>query len=172
VQIQFSRAGLASAPVHNRVGRLADLGVAKEIQMDVLSSRIKARLSDKPRAKANKRVLLIDDEPNSAVPRVFARKQCHVVHCDCVRKAWNCVYPRRPDVIVFRLRHCDEKTLADLHECRALAGSVPIVIATALSLEGDLLKMLSRWAAVIADRSEASIATETLRRLQFWTLSH
>jgi hypothetical protein len=54
-----------------------------------------------------------------------------------------------------------------------LAGSVPIVIATALSLEGDLLKMLSRWAAaVIADSSEASIATETLRRLHSWTLSH
>ena len=141
--------------------------------MDILSSRIKARLSDKPRAKANKRVLLIDDEPNSAVPRIFARKQCHVVHCDCVRKAWNCVYPRRPDVIVFRLRHCDERTLAELHECRTLAGSVPIVIATALSLEGDLVKLLSRWAAaVIADSSEASIATETLRRLHSWTLSH
>lgn len=136
-------------------------------------SDIKTRATDKPRAKTNKRILLIDDAPNSSFPRVFARKQCNVVHCDCVRKAWNCVYPRRPEVIVFRLRNCDEKALADLHECRALARNVPIVIATSLSLDGDLLKNLSRgMAAVIADCSEASIATETLRRLQSWTISH
>jgi DNA-binding NtrC family response regulator len=141
--------------------------------MNNLYSQIKARGTDKPRAKTNKRILLIDDEPNSAVPSVFARKQCHVVHCDCVRKAWNCVYPQRPDVVVFWLRNCGEKALADLHECRALAGSVPVVIATSLSLDGDLLKTLSRGtAAVIADCSEASIATETLRRLQLWTISH
>jgi len=108
--------------------------------MNNLYSQIKARGTDKPRAKTNKRILLIDDEPNSAVPSVFARKQCHVVHCDCVRKAWNCVYPQRPDVVVFWLRNCGEKALADLHECRALAGSVPVVIATSLSLDGDLLK--------------------------------
>lgn len=144
-----------------------------EIEMDNLHSQIKTRLADKPRAKANKRILLIDDEPNSAVPRIFTRKQCHVVHCDCVRKAWNCVYPQRPDVIVFRLRNCGEKALADLHECRALAGSIPIVIATSLSLDRDFLKVVSRGsAAVIADSSEASIATETLRYLQSWTISH
>ena len=141
--------------------------------MNNLYSQIKPRVSDKPRAKANKRILLIDDEPNSAVPGVFERKQCHVVHCDCVRNAWNCVYPRRPDVIVFRLRNYNEKALADLHECRALAGSVPIVIVTSFSLDGDLLKTLSRGAAaLIDDCSEASIATETLRRLQFWAISH
>ena len=141
--------------------------------MNELYSQIKTKGTDKPRAKTNKRVLLIDDEPNSAVPSVFERKRCHVLHCDCVRKAWNCVYPQRPDVIVFRLRDYNEKALADMHECRALAGSVPIVIVTSLSLDGDLLKMLSRGtAAVIADCSEASIATETLRRLQFWTISH
>ena len=140
--------------------------------MNNLYSQIKTTASDKPRAKTNKRILLIDDEPNSVVPSVFERKQCHVAHCDCVRKAWNCVYPQRPDVVVFRLRNYNEKTLADLHECRALAGSVPIVIVTSLSLDGDLVKTLSRGtAAVIADCSEASIATETLRRLQFWTPS-
>jgi DNA-binding NtrC family response regulator len=141
--------------------------------MNNLYSQIKTRASDKPRPNTIKRILLIDDEPNSAVPRVFAREQCHVVHCDCVRKAWNCVYPQRPDVIVFRMRNCGEKALADLHECRALAGKVPVVIATSLSLDGDLLKTLSRGtAAVIADCSDASIATETLRRLQSWTISH
>jgi hypothetical protein len=83
------------------------------------------------------------------------------------------VFIRRPDVVVFRLRNYSEKALADLHECRALAGSVPIVIVTSLSLDGDLLKTLSRGtAAVIGDCSEASIATETLRRLQFSTISH
>jgi DNA-binding response OmpR family regulator len=141
--------------------------------MNNLYSHIKIRVSDKPRAKTNKRILLIDEEPNSTLPRSFARKQCHVVHCDCLGKAWNCVYPQRPDVIVFRLRNCGEKALAGLHECRALAGSVPIVIATSLSLDEDLLKTLSRGtAAVITDCSEASIATETLRRLQSWTISH
>ena len=74
---------------------------------------------------------------------------------------------------MFRLRNYSEKALADLHECRALAGSVPIVIVTSLSLDGDLLKTLSRGtAAVIGDCSEASIAKETLRRLQFSTISH
>lgn len=141
--------------------------------MNNIYPQIKTRGSDKPRAKTNKRILLIDDEPNSAVPSVFERKRCHVVHCDCVRKAWNCVYPQKPDVIVFRLRNYNEKALADLHECRALAGSVPIFIVTSLSVDGDLLKTLSRGtAAVIADCSEASFATETLRRLQFWTISH
>lgn len=141
--------------------------------MNELYSQIKTKGTDKPRAKTNKRVLLIDDEPNTAVPSAFERTRCHVLHCDCVRKAWNCVYPQRPDVIVFRLRDYNEKVLADLHECRALAGSVPIVIVTSLSLDGDLLKTLSRGtAAVVADCSEASIATETLRRLQFRTISH
>lgn len=141
--------------------------------MNELSSQIKTKGSHKPRANTNRRILLIDDEPNSAVPSIFERKQCHVIHCDRVRKAWNCVYPQRPDVIVFRLRNYNEKVLADLHECRALAGSVPIVVVTSLSLDGDLLKTLSRGtAAVVADCSEASIATETFRRLQFWTISH
>ena len=45
--------------------------------------------------------------------------------------------------------------------------------ATPLSLDGDLLKAVSRGTvAVIADSSEASIATETLRYLQSWTISH
>jgi DNA-binding NtrC family response regulator len=141
--------------------------------MENLHSQIKTRLSAKPRPKENKRILLIDDEPDSVVPSAFARKQCHVVHCDCVRKAWNCVYPQRPDVIVIRLRDCDEIALADLHECRALAGSVPIVVATCFPLNGNLLQTLSRGtAAVIADCPESSIAAEALRRMQSWTISH
>jgi DNA-binding NtrC family response regulator len=141
--------------------------------MENLHSQTKIRLSAKPRARENKRILLIDDEPDSAVPSAFARKQCHVVHCDCVRKAWNCVYPQRPDVIVFRLRHCDKITLADLHECRAIAGSVPIVVATSFPLDEAVLRTLSRGtAAIIADCTESSIATETLRLIQSWTISH
>jgi hypothetical protein len=41
--------------------------------MNNLHSQIKTRRSDKPRGKTNKRILLIDAEPNSAVPSVFER---------------------------------------------------------------------------------------------------
>jgi hypothetical protein len=63
--------------------------------------------------------------------------------------------------------------LADLHECRALAGSVPIVIVTSLQLNGDLLKTFSRGtAAVIGGCTESSMVAEALRCFDGWTITH
>jgi DNA-binding NtrC family response regulator len=140
--------------------------------MEALHTQIGKRLSE-PRREKLKKILLIDKTSNSSLSTALAREACHVIHCDRVQKAWHFVYPQRPDLIVFSLDNTDDAALADLHECRALAGSVPIIVATPLRISQELLKTLPRGtAAVVASDSAAHTATEALRNLELWSTSH
>lgn len=130
-------------------------------------------VSEKPPEKPIRKILLIDGEANGGLSNALARDRCNVIHCKCVQEAWNFVYPRRPDLIVFRLRKSDQTALSDLHECRALARSVPILVASSAHVNGDILKALPRGrAAVVADCVPAELAAEILRNPDTWTTEH
>src|SRR5262245_24156158 len=93
-------------------------GLPKEIQrMETLHTLIEKKPNERPRRKEIKKILLIDSEPNSALATALEREGHHVVHCDCVQKAWDFVYPQRPHLIIFSLHKYDRTALADLHEC-------------------------------------------------------
>lgn len=138
--------------------------------METLHTRIKKRPSEKSPRKEIKRILLIDHQANSALSTALAREGYQVVLCDCVQKAWNFLYPQRPNLIIFGLHDCEGRALSDLHECRALAGSVPMVLATSVPVSPALLKSLPLGAAAVtADFSAPEIAIEMLRNLESWT---
>lgn len=135
--------------------------------MESLHALMKKKPNERARRKALKRILLIDKEPNSPLATTLEREGYHVVHCDCVQKAWGFVYPHRPHLIIFSLHKSDAAALSDLHECRALAGNVPIVLAASAQLSQALVKALPHGTATIAaDSSTAGIVTATLHNRQ------
>lgn len=135
--------------------------------METLDTLIKKKPEERPRRKQIKKILLIDNETNSALSNALEREGYHVVHCDCVQKAWDFVYPQRPHLIIFSLHKSDGTALSDLHECRALAKGVPIVLATSVRLSEALLKALPHGtAAIVADSSTLGIARAMLDDLQ------
>ena len=135
--------------------------------METLHTRINKRPSKKPRRNVIKKILLIDNEKSSALATVLEREGYDVVHCDCVQKAWNFVYPLRPHLIILSLRNSNGVALSDLHECRALANGVPIVVATSVHPTRALLNALPHGAAaVVADSLTPKIVRATLHDLE------
>ena len=130
--------------------------------MEPLYTLVKKCIDKRPRREEIKKILLIDNETNSALATTLGREGHHVVRCDCVRNAWNLLYPRRPHLIILRIHKSDGATLSDVHECRALAGGVPIVLATSAHISRALLNALPRGtAAVVAD----SLTPESARAM-------
>ena len=130
--------------------------------METLHTLVTKRLDKRPRREQIKKILLIDNETNSALAMALERDGHRVVRCDCVQNAWDLLYPQRPHLIIFRIHKSDGATLSDVHECRALAGGVPIVLATSAHLSRALLNALPRGtAAVVAD----SLTQESARAM-------
>ncbi len=141
--------------------------------METVHTEIRKRPVEIRREKPINKILLIDSSSTSSLSTDLARQAHHVIHCNRVQKAWNFVYPHPPDLIVFNLREFDDRSLADLHECRALAGRVPIIVATSLFANPDLLKALPRGtAAVVAYDAAAQAATETLSKVKARMAGH
>ena len=135
----------------------------RRFKIETLHTLIKKRLNERQRRKEIKRILLIDNATHSPLAGALEREGYHVAHCDCVQKAWDFVYPQRPHVIIFSLHKSDRTALSDLHECRALAGGVPIVLATSVHLSQALLKALPHGtAAIVADTSIPKFARAML----------
>lgn len=141
--------------------------------METVHSEIRNSPGEARRQKPINKILLIDGDSTSALSTDLARQARHVIHCNRVQKAWNFVYPQPPDLIVFNLHKFDDSALADLKECRALAGSVPMIVATSLYANPDLLRALPRGtAAVVAQDAAARAALETLRNPNLRIASH
>lgn len=128
--------------------------------METLHTLMDKSLNKMPRRK---KILLIDNETNSALATALKREGHHVVHCDCVHNAWNLVYPQRPHLIIFTVHKSDRTALSDLHECRALAGGAPIVLATSVDASQALLNALPPGAMIACEHVEKTASLEADR---------
>ena len=143
--------------------------------METLHTLVKKSIGQRPGGQEIKKILLIDNEPNSALATALERDGHHVVRCDCVQNAWNLVYPQRPHFIILSIHKFDGAALSDVHECRALAGGVPIVLATSAHISRALRNALPRGAAAavaVADLSTPESVRAMLRDPQHSTTTN
>ncbi len=138
--------------------------------MEILHSDIGKSLNNTPRIQEIKNILLIDNKTDTALTTALERDGHHVVHCECVRDAWNFVYPHRPHLIIFSRHGSDRAVLSALRECRALARGVPILLATSVEVSPSLLNALPRaGVAVVADSRMLEFARAILDNAQVST---
>jgi DNA-binding NtrC family response regulator len=137
------RSGILVFPT--RVGELA----GRRFKMETLHIGIETKVTEETQAHEIKKILVIDNDKDSALSTGLTQEKYHVVHCDSVQKAWGLVYPHRPHLIILRLYNSNGAALAELQECRALAEGVPIVVAVSGHLNPTLVKALQHGAAAV-----------------------
>ena len=108
--------------------------------MESLASQVKRALAEMSRTGELHRILLIDKDPQSRLASQLALDGRHRVHCASVQEAWHLIYPHPPQAIVLHLYDTGAAALADFHECRALAGGAPIVLALSGAPTRDLIE--------------------------------
>ena len=139
--------------------------------METLQIHIKKKLTEKTKASAIKKILLIGQDKDSVLSAALAREGYNLVHCDSVQKAWSLVYPYRPHLIILHLYNSTGAGLSDLQECRALAQGVPIILAISAQLKPALIKAMQHGAsAVLATSSTPESVTEVLHHLEASTM--
>ncbi len=126
--------------------------------MESLASQVKRALAEMPRAGELRRILLIDRDPQSRLASQLALDGRRRLHCACVRAAWHLIYPHRPQAIVLHLYEAGAAALADLHECRALAGGAPIVLALSGAPTPELLEGARHGTTVVLGATPAEDA--------------
>jgi DNA-binding NtrC family response regulator len=138
----------------------------RRFKMDNPHIANKRKPSDRTLVNEINRILLINPDKSSAVSKALAEQGYDVVHCASVQKAWNLVYPQRPDLIFLRLHNPDRAALSDLQECHALARGVPVILAISAPLNPSLAKTLQHEAAgVFLVSSNPEILRESLHDL-------
>jgi hypothetical protein len=124
----------------------------------------KPKVDLKARTNRTTRILLIGEDKNGAL--LNGEEGYHLFHCDTVVQAWDLVYRYRPHLIILNLDKSD-RALTEFQECRALAGDVPIIVATPAHLARPLLKVLEHRAlAVIPTSSMRQGFTKLLHELK------
>lgn len=97
-------------------------------------------------AEVGKKILLVDDNPDLALFTALQQEGYEVVTCESPQKAWGLVWPFRPHFIIVHLDHPSSRDVAILHECRALADGVPIIVATSVPGHETVLRALEQGA--------------------------
>jgi DNA-binding response OmpR family regulator len=134
--------------------------------METLHTQIKKKLTGKTHASEPKKILLIEEDKDSALSAVLAQEGYDVVHCASVQRAWSLVYPHRPHFIVLHFDNSNEAGLADFKECRALAQGVPIVLAISAEVNRGRVKAPRGAAAVLTVASTPESIREALHGLE------
>jgi DNA-binding NtrC family response regulator len=139
--------------------------------METQQIQINKTLTKKTKASAIKRILLIDEDRDDVLSAALAQEGYDLVNCDSVQKAWSVVYPHRPQLIILRLRNSTEASLSDLHECRALAEGVPIILPISAPVNPALIKAIQHGAlTVVVSPSTPERVKEALHRLEVSTV--
>jgi DNA-binding NtrC family response regulator len=158
---RMKQSGKLVFPIH--VGELA----RRRFKMETLHRQIKKTLTEKTKASAIKKILLIGEDKDSALSAALAREGYDLVHCDSVQKAWSLVYPHRPHLMILHLHDSNGAALSDLQECWALAEGVPIIFATSARVKRALIKAIQHGAAtVLAASSTPESVREVLHHLE------
>ena len=110
--------------------------------METLHIQTKKTLTKKTQASEIKKILLIDQDKDSALSAALAQEGYDLVLCDSVQEAWSLVYPYRPHLIILHLRNSNPAGLSDIQECRALAEDIPIVLAVSAQVNRALIKAM------------------------------
>ena len=97
--------------------------------METQHIQIKKIITETTGTRKLKKILLIDEDKDSALSTTLEQKGYDLIHCDSVQKAWGLVYPHRPQLIVLHLYDTNRLGLSNLQECRALAERIPIILA-------------------------------------------
>jgi DNA-binding NtrC family response regulator len=98
-----------------------------------------------PNRKVQKqRVLLIDGKSGGPLAVGLERQGYDVTACDSPQKAWGFVYPIRPHFIILHVEEPSNRDVFALQECRALAGEVPVFVATDASRIDACIRELGR----------------------------
>lgn len=90
------------------------------------------------------RVLLIDGKSGGPLAASLERQGYDVTACESPQKAWGFVYPIRPHFIILHVEKATGKEVFALQECRALAGEVPVFVATDASQLDACMRELGR----------------------------
>lgn len=139
--------------------------------MEPLHMRIKKALTEKTQTNETKKILLIDKNKASPLSIALRQQGYHLIHCDSVQKAWDLIYPHRPNLIVLHLYDFNGAGLSDLQECQALAEGVPIILAAPAQANQVLSKTTQqRTAIVLALSSTPESVTKMLRHLEASTM--
>lgn len=139
--------------------------------MEPLHMRIKKALTEKTQTNETKKILLIDKNKASPLSIALRQEGYHLIHCDSVQKAWDLIYPHRPNLIVLHLYDFNGAGLSDLQECQALAEGVPIILAAPAQANQVLSKTTQqRTAIVLALSSTPESVTKMLRHLEASTM--
>ena len=96
------------------------------------------------KAENRERLLLIDEISETSLLTGLEREGYEVTVCESPQKAWGCVYPIRPDLIVLHRPRLSGKDIYALQECLALADGVPVIIATGASRIDALMRELGK----------------------------
>jgi len=139
----------------------------RRFKMETLHIQTKKTLTKKTQASEIKKILLIDQDKDSALSAALAREGYDLVLCDSVQEAWSLVYPYRPHLIILHLRNSNRAGLSDIQECRALAEDIPIVLAVSAQVNRALIKATQHGASsVLATSSAPESVREVLHHLQ------
>ncbi len=109
-----------------------------------------------------KRILLIGENPDIAFFTGLQQEGYEVIACESPQKAWNLVFPYRPDFIIVHLHHPSRRDIAILQECRALAEGVPIIVATSVPGNEALMKALEEGATAFLS---LPVKPQTIRKV-------
>jgi DNA-binding NtrC family response regulator len=143
----------------------------RRFKMETLHTQTKKTLTKKTQASEIKKILLIDQDKDSALSAALAQEGYDLVLCDSVQEAWSLIYPYRPHLIILHLRNSNGAGLSDLRECRALAEGVPIVLAISAQVNRALIKAMQHGASsVLATSARPESVREVLHHLRASTM--
>ena len=117
--------------------------------MENLATQVNKALAEMSRARQIRRILLVDQDPNSRLASQLAQDGRYRVHCASVQDAWKLVYPYPPHLIVLHVYNAGTAALADFQECRALASGVPIVLAISAAATQDFLRTARHGSTIV-----------------------
>lgn len=112
--------------------------------------------------EGEKKILLIDEKLDTSLYIALRDEGYEVVACESSKRAWNLVYPFRPQFIVIHLPQPSRNDVAVLQECRAMAKGVPIIVATSQPKQERIVKMLEDR---VASFLSLPVAPHAVRRL-------
>jgi len=104
--------------------------------------------ANKRMASARKKILLIDDQSQTALFIALQQEGYEVIAVESPQKAWSVVWTLRPHFIIIHLTNPSRGDISTLQGCGVLAGSVPIIIAAPISGNEAVIEALEKVALV------------------------
>ncbi len=106
-------------------------------------------MENKKILETRKKILVIDNQWDTPLFVALEQEGHEVIACESPQKAWGLVWPFQPHFIIVRFPNLSKRDIATLQGCRALAGGVPIIIATSIPGNEVVVKALEEGATAL-----------------------